>query len=407
MIKKILATGVAALMMLGAAGCNMVFLNEERDQQTVVATVNGEDILKPEVIELYDVYKSMYGITEDNEDSEDARETVQELKDLLLDAMVDQVLAEQKAAELGLTLTDEEQQEIDDEIEQVLEQIQTSAESYADSAVAADSTIDRDAYIEQEVEYMKENYGINDGSYRESLESDRLIQKLREYTLDGYTPTDEEIQTWYDENLETQREDLQENPANLSTYESSSIVLYQPEGYRYVRDIFISLDDEVQDEIEALRDEGKDDEADALRDEALQAIESEANEAYEKATAEGADFSAVLAEYTDDTGMKSEPAMTTGYRIYEGSTTYNETIVNTGMSLENVGDISEPVATDSGYYIIEYTGDMASGEVPLEDVRDEIEERLISDKTEENYNAAMEQWREEAEITKYYDRLYY
>lgn len=407
MIKKIFAAGLAALVMMGAAGCNMVFLNEERDKQTVVATVNGEDILKPTVMQLYNSYKSMYGITDENEKSEAAAEAVKTLKDSLLDAAVNDVLSRQKAKELGVDLTEEEQKAIDQEMDEVLANIQTRAESYADAAIAADSTIDRDAYIAKEKEYMLESYGINDGSYRKNLESQKLLEKLQEHLLNGYTPTDEEIQAWYDKNLESQKKEVEETPTSFAKYEDEGIALYLPAGFRFVRDILISFDEETKTKIKELRDQDKDDEADAMRDEALKAIEGKANEAYEKATAPGADFSAVLAEYTDDAGMKAEPSKDTGYRIYKDSKAYNETLIKTGMALGKVGDISKPAASDNGYYIIEYTSDMQSGQVALEDVKESVQTKMIADKKDELYQEALKKWTEESQIAKYNDRLNY
>ena len=62
----------------------------------------------------------------------------------------------------------------------------------------------------------------------------------------------------------------------------------------------ISLPDEVQQELESLRLQGKDDEADAKRADALAAIEPKAQEILDSLAADGSNFDAVMAEKSED-----------------------------------------------------------------------------------------------------------
>ena len=76
------------------------------------------------------------------------------------------------------------------------------------------------------------------------------------------------------------------------------------------------------------------------------------------------------------------------------------------MALENPGDISAPVASDYGYYIIKYQGDSVAQEVPLEEVKDKIREILIEEKSNEYYEEIYENWKRQAEIVEYKERIY-
>ena len=83
----------------------------------------------------------------------------------------------------------------------------------------------------------------------------------------------------------------------------------------------------------------------------------------------------------------------TGYHIYDGSTSYEQNFKEAAMALENPGDISEPIASDYGYYIIKYESDSVAHDVPLEDVKEKIREILIKEKASEYYEEIYENWK--------------
>lgn len=72
----------------------------------------------------------------------------------------------------------------------------------------------------------------------------------------------------------------------------------------------------------------------------------------------GESYDELLAAYGDDPGMKAGAENAeTGYRIYDGSKSYEDNFKEAAMGLANVGDVSQPVGSDYGYYIIRYVGD--------------------------------------------------
>ena len=128
-------------------------------------------------------------------------------------------------------------------------------------------------------------------------------------------------------------------------------------------------------------------------------IKEKADEVYAKATAEGADFDALIAEYSTDS-MPSE-----GYAIREGFSTFVEPFVTGAMALANPGDVSEPVESTYGYHIIQYVSDVEEGPVDLETVRDTISAALLSTKQNETLADTMAQYVSEAQVKTFLDRL--
>ena len=175
---------------------------------------------------------------------------------------------------------------------------------------------------------------------------------------------------------------------------------------RYVKNLLVAIPEDIREQITDLRLEKKDEEADALRDQELAKIKTKAEEVYQKATAAGADFDAVLAEYGEDPGMKTEPTKSRGYRIYQGMEDFDTIFVEAGMALKEVGDVSPMTASDFGYYIIQYASDVESKTVPYEEAKSFLEPLLRDEEVGKLYDEKVEEWTEAADIEKYEDRIF-
>ncbi|MBQ7849326.1 MAG: peptidylprolyl isomerase [Clostridia bacterium] len=133
---------------------------------------------------------------------------------------------------------------------------------------------------------------------------------------------------------------------------------------------------------------------------ALANIAPEADEVLSRLEA-GEDWDALAAEFNDDPGMmEGAPTAVTGYPVCEGFAQFDQAFVNAAMAIESVGQWSDKtVGKTYGYYIIQYTSDVAEGEVDKESVRETMTAELLAAKQEEAFSAALDQWVTDAQST--------
>lgn len=392
-IKKLLAVCTAAAAAVSvAAGCGtMVSVNPEKDEQQIVAEVNGTLIPKSEYYEILDGMGAMYGMTAETLNDE---ETGPEMRESLLEQVVNEEALYQQAVEDGLVDdSDEHREEVRKEIEETLE---TQKESYAsqyESEEEAEKAYD---------DYVKENgYDDMDAKIDESIRQTAINDEYDKVTS-AVEASEEDAKEYYDEQVETQESAIEEDPSSYSLYTSQGGNYYNPPGSVYVKNLLISLPDDVQDQISSLRSEGNTEEADKLRDEELAKIEADADAALQRAKS-GEDFDKLLEELGTDPGMEQEPAKTVGYMVYEDSN-YVDEFEEASLKLAKDGEISPLVGTDFGYHIIERVSD-ASGPVPFDTVKDTIIETLTQEQQSEAYQKFLDELKEKMDIVLHTDRL--
>lgn len=376
-MRKGLMALLAAVMTVVFAGCNMVSVNPEKDAAQVVAVVDGTEIPKSEFYDMLDSVLSMYGMSRtDINDSE----TRDEFLGNILDEVVNQEALYQKAKEDGLI--DDSQEHIDEVKQELQETLDAQLESYKEQ-----TETDEEAQQLYDDYVAQNGYDDLDAKAREQIRQEGINAEYEKVT-DPVEATEEDAKEYFDEQVKEQKEAIDADPSAYSTYSSSGENFYNPEGSVYVKNLLISLPDDVQSEISSLRSEGDDAAADALRDEELAKIESEAQAALDRANA-GEDFDALIEELGTDPGMEQEPAKTYGYMAYEGSNFVPE-FEEAALALTRDGQISPLVATDFGYHILEREAE-ADGEVPFDSVRDSIIKSLTSTQRSDAYSAFLEE----------------
>lgn len=376
-MRKGLMALLAAVMTVVFAGCNMVSVNPEKDAAQVVAVVDGTEIPKSEFYDMLDSVLSMYGMSRtDINDSE----TRDEFLGNILDEVVNQEALYQKAKEDGLI--DDSQEHIDEVKQELQETLDAQLESYKEQ-----TETDEEAQQLYDDYVAQNGYDDLDAKAREQIRQEGINAEYEKVT-DPVEATEEDAKEYFDEQVKEQKEAIDADPSAYSTYSSSGENFYNPEGSVYVKNLLISLPDDVQSEISSLRSEGDDAAADALRDQELAKIESEAQAALDRANA-GEDFDALIEELGTDPGMEQEPAKTYGYMAYEGSNFVPE-FEEAALALTRDGQISPLVATDFGYHILEREAE-ADGEVPFDSVRDSIIKSLTSTQRSDAYSAFLEE----------------
>ena len=115
--------------------------------------------------------------------------------------------------------------------------------------------------------------------------------------------------------------------------------------------------------------------------------------------AEGAAFADLVAEYGTDPGMEREPYKSEGYAVHMDSIIWDPAFVQAAFSVDNVGDVAEPVVGGYGVHIVQYTKDIPAGPVELTDeIKTALREALLATKEAELLNSTMNAWLESAEL---------
>ena len=174
---KLLLVSLAIITLAAfLAGCGMVRVNPEVDNNTIVAKVSGEEIKKEEFNRMFDIFKAQYEQqfgTEVWEQELEGRKFGDVAREKLLDMLIDEKLQLHKAGEIGIVATDDE---VNSEIE--------NAKKYFDSEEKFNEFLKGQSI---DLEYFK-------GSVRKELVINKLTDKLTEKVA----VTDEEIKAYYD-----------------------------------------------------------------------------------------------------------------------------------------------------------------------------------------------------------------
>ena len=439
--KCILALMLAAMLVL--SGCAMVTVDEAADSARVILDVDGETVNKAvfhNMVE-YQLYQNqqmnsyyqMLGLT--GSFSTDENTVAQEV----LASYTNSLVAKHKAAELGFDqMTEEENQEIQETAEKNYEELLTEIK---DHYLADSASLDEAELRQKAMEYANENGMSTLENYLDSAKIEKSVEKLRADTVKDVTYTQEELQAKLDEEAAANKTTFESNPDYYGYYlNNGTPVYYNAPGYRMVKQVLVKFNEEdntaltekntelsqaktaLNDAQSALTEAAEDadktalqaavDEAqakldevqaayDALKETAYANIQAKADEIYQKAIAEGADFDALVAEFNEDTGM---PAA--GYAVREGYSFFVASFVDAAMALEKVGDVSEPVKSDYGFHIIQYSADITEGTVALETVSDTLGAELLSEKQDQAYADALAAWVSEAKVESHLEKLH-
>lgn len=354
----------------------------------IVATVGDVEITAEETADLYSYVLEMYSYYGyDTTDSE----TVAQLKDITLDAMVSAKAQEIMEAEMGLDqFTDEELAQFQSDAQATYDETYQSVyEGFDDGETSED-----DLNAQTEAELNK--YGYTVEALVEQAKAEAAYNKLYEALTKDVTVTDDDVKEEYAATVASDKEAYEND---LDGYSLQSMYgerpAYTPEGIRTVKHILVKFTDEDSQkisELEALSEkpDDYDEQYQALIDAAYANIKDKVDEIMAKIDA-GEDFDALVEEYGEDPGMQSEPYKSEGYMVYEGCTNLMTEFVNSGMALEKAGDVTkEPALTSYGAHIIMYYSDLTPGEVELtDDKAEEIRESLLEEKQSEVFDDAV------------------
>ena len=312
-----------------------------------------------------------------------------------LDYVIANKVILQKAAALGLyPLSAENQKKVEDNFNAYMASLSASyLSAYAGSA-------DAEAQAKSAVDASLAAAGLTEEDIRTLLTDFEARDELMAETTKDVTVSDDEIQTEYNNLLAAQQTSYTADPTAYDTAltDGSTVVVYRPEGYRYIKHILVAMPSDIASQITSATGSGDTAAVATLREQGLAQIEDRANEALAKVKS-GGDFDALMAQYGEDPGMQAEPGKTTGYQVGAKSQ-YVPEFLAAAMGLAKIGDTTNLVATDYGYHILKYVGNVPSGAVALADVKDGIRTSVLATKQSDAFTALLEQWKKETTIKK-------
>lgn len=427
MQKKGLLALLLAVTVLLFSGCALVTVDEDVDDARTIIDVNGETVTKGVLnnaaeyqIQRNEYMNQLYSTFGMSGSYPTDLATV---RSQLVESYIENLVSQQKAAAGGFDqLTAEEEADVQ---AQAKEAYDNEVKQVIDSFFANSELKDEELTVEAE-KYIADNGFASLEQYVESYRKQKAVEKLRADAIKDVTVTDEEIAALLTEKVEADKESFASAPDSYGySVNNGTTTYYAPAGYRYVKQILVKFLEEDSTAVSqaqtalttaqsALTNAAEDADKDALQkavDDAKAAldaanataqanIQEKTDEIYAKATAEDADFDALVKEYNEDTGMPER-----GYAVREGYVYFVASFTDAAMKLENVGDVSEPTASSYGFHILKYTEDIPEGAVALDSVRDTLHAELLASKQDEAYKAALQTWISEANVKTYLDRL--
>lgn len=416
------------------------------DSQIVAEYGDGKVILLNDARESYDTVASLYaqyGIS--------MADYADEIKESILLGMVENAIKEDKIAELGLDQPDEATLA---ELTRLANEDWENYVSYASQSYA-DSGLSEEEIREKAIERLTQA-GYSEENLLNNRISEYADEALTAYITKDVTIDDDEIEEAYSEMVDNDRGDYEDSDHTYNAARGSgSLITWNPEGYRAVKHVLVKFNDEqaaqyselkstlesLNAELDALdkaenEAEEKVEEAEA-ESPAEEAVEEAAEEAVPRAREEiqsdigkvgasiealysellpkaqevidafnnGTDFDALIAQYGEDPGMTREPTATIGYAVAADSTYWDKAFTAGAMSIASIGQISEPVRGDNGIHIIYYMSDITPGEVPLEEIRDQVAESALEDKKTTAYDDQVAEWVDEANVEYHMERF--
>lgn len=344
-IKKLILAAVVATMSFAMVGCNLIQKTPEAIQNTVLAKVGSEKITLGDVdAELkadIDYLKETYGEDYESKIEDDLKTKLKELRLQVLNALVEEKIMYLEAEKKSLIPT---QEELDKEVAERTAEIQEAWGGEEGFAQA------------------KEYYGYTDESFKKFLETQVVIQKVKDEMFKDVSVTDEEIKTYYEENKD-------------------SLLNYGKADTRHL----------------------------------LFKTEEEAKEASEKIKSGEATFDALFNEYKDNKEKASATDATDEDKALPiaedlGEVSHNQEnfdpLFLAGLKPLKDGQVSEPIKGYYGYHIIEAKNVTESTTKELNDeLKDQIKSTLETNKKNDIYKEQLASLEKEYNVKTYENRL--
>lgn len=328
--KKVMALALSATLLLSLASCELITKTEEGKMKEAVAKVNGHTITRGEFLKRFETEKArmenLYG--KDFFEKKENEAYVNQIKNNLIDNMINEVLLVKRAEELKVV---PDEKTLQDEINKKIEEGKKSLGG------------------EDKFNETLKNLKITLEDYKGYLRSGIIIDKLYDHIAKDVKVTDDDIKKYYNENIY----DYTEKPNKMNV--SHILVKTEEEAKK------------VKAELDA-----------------------------------GAKFEDLAKKYSQDPGSKDKGGNLGD--IYYNDKNYDKDFMTNAIALPE-GKISAPVKTQFGYHIIKINKKEEYKQLPLEQVKAEIEKKLLDDKKAQAFQDELKKLKDKAKIKIYEERL--
>ncbi len=402
-MKKLKAAALLALAASVLAGCALVEKTAEED--VVVAVVNGTQIFRSDAKEMADIYAGYYGIEVDSQDTM-MQQQYQQLINSALDSLVTNELLLQKAPDLGISLTDDEKAVYRQKADNDFASVKAGLRANVEEEAKIDASIDVEKETERRYKAYIDSRGSTPDSYYEYLCEQGIVTKVTNHIYGLTQLTDADIKAWYDDTLAIQIDEMENAPEAFEAYvHQRNIYAYVPEDTVAVKQVLLTFDDEgLVAKATALYTQGKRDEAYALLQPEIDRLMPTARTVMQRIR-DGEPIEDLIAEFGEDPNIITDPYNVYGYLVDTRTTRYGDEFKDAALGLFNVGDVSEPFASLYGLHVLQSIKVYHEGEIPFEDVKEQIREALLPAKETEMFTQMTQEWLNEAEVIYYRERL--
>ena len=403
-MKLRLLSALCAATLLLSAGCqNQSSGSSQASQSTqpqedeVIAEVGDQKIMYSQLAEQMVTLEAMYSGLSDQLTEQQLKEKLHTAALESLENLITQQILYCKIDEYGITLTEEEEAEAQMAWDETLEAMRTSVQSSYPDLEGED--------LEDMVQAALEASGLEQEEVISSARQTALVSKLKEQVMaQASQPTQQQVEEAYQQLLEEQQEKFSED---LMAFEASMLagepVVYVPEPYRMIQELYLQFDSEV---VQLLREMKSYDTEESDSYEEILALEYERiREERLPQTLErlnnGESFQQLMEE--------NKPGSSSTYNyVGEGTTRLSEEYYQAAMSIAEPGQTSaQPIKMENGYAILYWADTIQPGVRAIEEVQDELKEQLYHSAQNTLWKDTQDNWREEANVVIYENRLGY
>ncbi len=418
MYKKLIAVFMVLIMGLSF----LAGLAEAPAEDPVLATVDGKEIIKSQVdAEIVQMLNNQFI------DDETQYATV-------LQFMVNRELITKKIADLGFDQFTKDEE--DAFLSEAQQQLDKAVETYADYYQSADSEKAREDAVQQARDTFTAQ-GVTVELIAQDVKNRAGLDRLNEYLLGGYEPSEEEVQSVFQEVGGIYKQQYENDIAQYEymTQYGGQNIWFTPEGYRSVVHILLMADDALLENYKALNAafeeqqqhqdsvpvengtepalqpaEEKKEVTQQMLDEARQAVldskKADIDQIYERLN-RGESFVDLIKEYGEDPGMTVPSNLEEGYPVHAQSILYDPAFTAAAFSekMQKVGDVSDPAVSTFGIHILHYLRDLPSGLELTDAIRQEIEDYLTAKKQNEVFQQALTAWAQQEQIVYFQEAI--